>query len=387
MCANQTDHEFLYPMNLFVQKPRNRSENRTPLTPAAAKKLKSLGISIEMPAGIGEKSSHPDAQYIDEGVIISEDVSASLSKADIVFGLDLPTATSFKSMKEGAIYIGRVEPFDNPKLIAAAAKAKVRLVSMEMIPRTTIAQKMDIISSQANLAGYQAVITGAAKLDKILPMMMTPAGTISPSKVFVIGVGVAGLQAIATAKRLGARVQAFDTRPVVEEQVKSLGAKFVKIDLGETGQTEQGYAKELTPEQIELQRQGMAKVCADSDIVITTAKLFGRKAPIIVTADMVAEMAPGSVIIDLAAETGGNVEGTEVNKEVTTDNGVKIIGIGKLENELPTHASQMYAANLTNFTEHFWDADTQTLVLNPDDEIIQGCLLTDNGEIIHPQFK
>ena len=374
-------------MILFVQKPTEKAENRAAMTPAAAKKLIGLGISIEMPAGTGDKSSYPDQQYIDEGVTISQSPDESLAKADIVYGLELPKAATFKKMKEGAVYLGRVEPFGNAKLISAAAKAKVRLVSMEMIPRTTLAQKMDILSSQANLAGYQAVITGASRLDKILPMMMTPAGTISPSKVFIIGVGVAGLQAIATAKRLGARVQAFDTRPVVEEQVKSLGAKFVKIDLGETGQTEQGYAKELTEEQLEMQRQGMAKVCADSDIVITTAKLFGRKAPIIVTADMVAAMAPGSVIIDLAAETGGNVEGTKVDKEVVTENGVKIIGIGKLENELPTHASQMYAANLANFTEHFWDSEKGELVLDPEDEIIQGSLLTDNGEIIHPTFK
>ncbi len=374
-------------MIIFIQKPTDKSENRAPLTPAAAKKLIGLGFSIDMPAGTGEKSGHPDQQFVDEGVSISINPDESLAQADLVFGLEIPKAATFKKMKDGSIYLGRIEPFGNEKLIKAAAKANIRLVSMEMIPRTTLAQKMDILSSQANLAGYQAVITGAARLDKILPMMMTPAGTISPSKVFIIGVGVAGLQAIATAKRLGARVQAFDTRPVVEEQVKSLGAKFVKIDLGETGQTDQGYAKELTEEQLELQRQGMAKVCADSDIVITTAKLFGRKAPIIVTADMVAGMAPGSVIVDLAAETGGNVEGTQLDKEVVTANGVKIIGIGKLENELPTHASQMYAANLANFTEHFWDQESGELVLNPDDEIVQGSLLTDNGEVIHPTFK
>ncbi|MFK7800516.1 MAG: NAD(P) transhydrogenase subunit alpha [Anaerolineae bacterium] len=374
-------------MKLFVQKPGDRTENRTPLTPSAAKKLAGLGISIEMPPSTGEKSNHPDQAYLDEGVLITDDNKTALGEADLVFGLDIPTATTFKTMKSGAVYIGRVEPFGNQKLITAAAKAKVRLISMEMIPRTTIAQKMDIISSQANLAGYQAVITAASKLDKILPMMMTPSGTISPSKVFIIGVGVAGLQAIATAKRLGARVQAFDTRPTVEEQVKSLGAKFVKVDLGETGETDQGYAKELTEEQLERQRLAMAKVCAESDIVITTAKLFGRKAPIIITADMVADMTPGSIIVDLAAETGGNVDGTVVDKEVVTANGVKIIGIGKLENEVPTHASQMYAANLTNFVEHFWDSEKGELNLNLEDEIIQGCLLTDNGEIIHPTFK
>ena len=216
---------------------------------------------------------------------------------------------------------------------------------------------------------------------------MTPAGTISPSRVFVIGVGVAGLQAIATAKRLGARVEAFDTRPVVEEQVKSLGAKFVKIDLGETGQTDQGYAKALTPEQIEMQRQGMAKVCAQSDIVITTAKLFGRKAPTLLTKDMISGMKPGSVIVDLAAAGGGNVEGTVLNEEVTTENGVIIIGHGTLETEVPYHASQVYASNIASLLEHFWDQETKTLKLDLEDEIMKGCLLTHEGAVIHPTFK
>ncbi|MEM9777152.1 MAG: NAD(P) transhydrogenase subunit alpha [Chloroflexota bacterium] len=374
-------------MILFVQNPTDKSERRTPLTPAAAKKLTGLGISIEAPSGIGEKSGHIDQEYIDEGVSIVEDVATSIAKADLVFGLEIPKSTYFKKMKAGSTFLGRIDPFNNKRLINAAAKADVRLISMEMVPRTTLAQKMDVLSSQANLAGYQAVITGAAKLDKILPMMMTPAGTISPSKVFIVGVGVAGLQAIATAKRLGARVQAFDTRPVVEEQVRSLGAKFVKIDLGETGQTDQGYATELTPEQLEMQRQGMAKVCADSDIVITTAKLFGRKAPTIITGDMVAAMSAGSVIVDLAAETGGNVEGTQLDKEVITNNGVKIIGIGRLENEIPTHASQMYAANLANFTEHFWDGEAGALNLDLEDEIVAGSLITNEGEVIHEAFK
>lgn len=217
--------------------------------------------------------------------------------------------------------------------------------------------------------------------------MMTPAGTISPCRVFVIGVGVAGLQAIATAKRLGARVEAFDTRPVVEEQVKSLGAKFVKIDLGETGQTDQGYAKALTPEQIELQRQGMAKFCSQSDIVITTAKLFGRKAPTLVTKDMIDGMKPGSVIVDLAAAGGGNVEGTVLNEDTVTENGVIIVGNGSLEGEAPYHASQVYASNIANLLEHFWDKETSTLNIDLEDEIMQGCLLTHQGEVIHPTFK
>lgn len=218
-------------------------------------------------------------------------------------------------------------------------------------------------------------------------MMMTPAGTISPARVFVIGVGVAGLQAIATAKRLGARVEAFDTRPVVEEQVKSLGAKFVKIDLGDTGQTAQGYAKELTPEQIRKQQEGMAKVCAQADIVITTAKLFGRPAPKIVTAEMVAGMKRGSIVVDLAAESGGNVVGTRLDEEVTTENGVRLIGLGALEAQVPTHASQVYASNLTSFIEHFWDKTTGTFAFRLDDEILKGCLLTHGGAVIHERFR
>ncbi|MCL2068972.1 MAG: NAD(P)(+) transhydrogenase (Re/Si-specific) subunit alpha, partial [Oscillospiraceae bacterium] len=247
--------------------------------------------------------------------------------------------------------------------------------------------KMDIQSSQMSLAGYYAVILAASRLPKIFPMMMTPSGTISPARVFVIGVGVAGLQIIATAKRLGARVEAFDTRPVVEEQVKSLGAKFVKIDLGEMGQTDQGYAKELTPEQVELQRKGQAKVCAQSDIVITTAKVFGRKAPLLLTKDMVSQMKPGSIIIDMAVKTGGNVEGSDPNKDVVLENGVTIIGGDGLERFVPRDASGMFSGNIFAFLEHFWDAENKTLKIDTSDEIMAGCLITSDRQIIHERFK
>jgi len=256
-----------------------------------------------------------------------------------------------------------------------------------MIPRSTLAQKMDILSSQASLAGYYAVILAASRLPKIFPMMMTPAGTISPARVFIIGVGVAGLQAIATAKRLGARVEAFDTRPVVEEEVKSLGAKFIKIDLGEMGQTEQGYAKELTPEQVELQRQGQAKVCAQSDIVITTAKVFGRKAPLLLTKEMTAQMKPGSIIVDMAVKTGGNVEGSSPDEDVILDNGVMIISGDSLERFVPKDASNMFSGNIFAFLEHFWDDENKTFKLNLEDEIIAGCLITSDKEIVHERFK
>jgi len=255
-----------------------------------------------------------------------------------------------------------------------------------MIPRTTLAQKMDVLSSQANLAGYVSVLLGTAHLNKILPMMTTPAGTIKPAKVFVIGVGVAGLQAIATARRLGARVEAFDTRPVVEEQVKSLGAKFVKVDLGATGQTQDGYATQLTPEQMELQKQGMAKACAQADIVITTAQVFGRPAPRIVDRAMLAQMQPGSVIVDMAVETGGNVEGSELNKVVEIA-GVKVVGLGNLPGKVALTASQMYSSNLGNFISHFWNKETKTFQLNLDDDIIKGALVTHNGELFSTMYK
>jgi NAD(P) transhydrogenase subunit alpha len=223
-------------------------------------------------------------------------------------------------------------------------------------------------------------------MDRVLPMMMTPAGTIAPSRVFVIGVGVAGLQAIATAKRLGARVDAFDTRPVVEEQVKSLGAKFVKVDLGETGQTRDGYAKELTAEQQQKQRDAMAKVCAQSDLVITTAQLFGKKAPLIVTKEMIDRMKPGSVIVDLAVESGGNVEGSMIDREIV-ENGVRIIGLGNLPGHVAINASQMYSSNMSSFIEAYWNEEDKKLELDWEDEIIKGCVITHDGVLQSDKVK
>ncbi|MDJ0756333.1 MAG: NAD(P) transhydrogenase subunit alpha [Ardenticatenaceae bacterium] len=374
-------------MRIFVPKAKDAAETRTPLSPESARKLIRLGFSVSAEAGHGLPSGYVDEIFAAAGVELISDPAAGRAAADVIFSIEKPSPAELDQMGKDTLFLGLLDPFNRKDLVQAAATAGIRAVSMEMIPRTTLAQKMDVLSSQANLAGYFAVIRAADRLNKILPMMMTPAGTIAPSKVFIIGVGVAGLQAIATAKRLGSRVFAFDTRPVVEEQVKSLGAKFVKIDLGETGQTEQGYARELTPEQIKLQQEGMAKICSESDIVITTAKLFGRPAPLLVTEEMIGRMQPGSIIVDLAAETGGNVAGTIPDQEIMTDNGVMIIGVSKLENLVPQHASQMIAANMANFVEHFWDQESEVLNLDPNDEIVTGCLLTQDGKIIHEQFK
>jgi len=356
------------------------------MVPTIAAKLVKLGAEVEVESGVGNSIYATDDDFKNAGATISTDRAASLSSADMVLRLRKPPEDEIATLKKGSVHVSYLDPFNDRNTLEKLAAAGVSAICMEMIPRSTLAQKMDALSSQANLAGYTSVIVAADNLDRIFPMMMTPSGTIPPAKVFVIGVGVAGLQAIATAKRLGARVEAFDTRPVVEEQVQSLGAKFVKIDLGETGQTAQGYAMQLTEEQLRKQREVMAKHCAQSDVVITTAQVFGRKAPVIVTAGMVKGMKPGSLLVDLAVETGGNVEGSKVD-EIVDVGGVKIVGLGNMPGRVCVPASEMYANNLANLVEHFWDKEAKAFRIDPADEIQKGCLLTHEGAIIHESFK
>jgi NAD(P) transhydrogenase subunit alpha len=367
---------------IFVCKETAKDETRVALVPADVKKL--AGFEILMESGAGAKTGYTDEEYTNAGAKIAKTVDEGYNFADIVVRINKPE--SIAGIREGTLHVSSFDVFNESAAIKEYAEAGIKMVSLEMMPRSTLAQKMDIQSSQASLAGYYAVILAASRLPKLLPMMMTPAGTISPARVFIIGVGVAGLQAIATAKRLGARVEAFDTRPVVEEEVKSLGAKFVKIDLGETGQTEQGYARELTPEQIEIQRAGQAKVCSQSDIVITTAKVFGRKAPLLLTKEMTANMKPGSIIIDMAVSTGGNVEGSDPTKDVVLDNGVLVIGGDSLERFVPKDASNMFSGNITAFLTHFWDEENKKFNLDTNDEIIKGCLITADKKIVHEKF-
>ncbi|TWT64827.1 Re/Si-specific NAD(P)(+) transhydrogenase subunit alpha [Allorhodopirellula solitaria] len=361
-------------------------ELRTALVPGNAKKLIRSGFEIIAESGLGRASGFPDEEYTDAGVTIGNDRGEVLSQADLVLRVRQPEPADIESLKSGCVHVSFLDPMNRRELVDSLAARGVTAVSMEMIPRSTRAQKMDALSSQANLAGYVTVIAAANHCPKIFPMMMTPSGTIRPAKVFVIGAGVAGLQAIATAKRLGARVEAFDTRPVVAEQVRSLGAKFVEIDLGEVGQTDQGYAKALTPEQIELQKAGQAKVIAESDVVITTAQLFGRPAPRIVTAEMVSSMQPGSVIVDMAVESGGNVEGAVLN-EIVDVGGVNIYGFGNLPSQVSRSASEMYSNNLFNLIDEFWDAETKQWNLSPDDEIVQAAVITRDGNIVHPMLE
>ncbi len=369
-------------MNLAVPREVHPGETRVPLIPEHVARLVKAGVAVSIESGLGQTLRITDEKYTDAGASVEADHNTLIQDADIVLRIRKPLTEEIERMKSGCIYISLMDPFNERELIDKFAAKNISAISMEMIPRITRAQKMDVLSSQANLAGYVAVILAAERLDKILPMMMTPAGTIAPARVFIIGVGVAGLQAIATAKRLGARVEAFDTRPVVEEQVKSLGARFVKIDLGETGQTKDGYAKALTEEQLQKQRQGMAKICASSDIVITTAQLFGRKAPQIVTEDMVRGMSKGSVIVDLAVEGGGNVAGSQIDKEVDM-NGVLIIGLANLPGRVAVHASQVFSSNIYNLVEEFWNTEEKRFDLNFEDEIAKGCVITHQGKIVN----
>lgn len=373
-------------MQIAVPAETHANEKRVALIPDSVKKLTKAGLTIQVQTGLGVNAGFSDEQYTEAGATVVTDRAALLSSADIVLRVRKPEIEEVFGLKKGALHVSYLDPYNETELVDAMASQGVSAVSMEMIPRTTRAQKMDALSSQANLAGYVMVTLAANKLDRILPMMMTPAGTLSPAKVFVIGAGVAGLQAIATAKRLGAKVEAFDTRPVVAEQVQSLGAKFVEIDLGETGQTKDGYAKELTAEQLEMQRQGMKDVISKSDIVITTAQVFGRPAPRIVTKDMVEAMQSGGIIVDMAVESGGNVEGSEPDKTVDV-NGVSIVGVSNLPSEVPRDASQMYSSNLFNLVSEFWNDEEKTFNLNLEDDILQGCVITHGGEIVNETIK
>jgi H+-translocating NAD(P) transhydrogenase subunit alpha len=372
-------------MQLFVTRSTDPEETRVPMIPADIARLTQLGARVHVEAGIGTPIDIPDADYGRAGAQVSGDRPAGLSEADMVLQMSIPRSEDIRQVRPGCIHIGYLDPFRNGRIVTELAAGGVSGISLEMIPRTTIAQKMDVLSSQANLAGYVAVILATERLKKILPMMMTPAGTIAPARVFVIGAGVAGLQAIATAKRLGARVDAFDVRPDAQEQIRSLGAKPLVVDLGETGQTKGGYAKQLTPEQLDKQRAAMAKQCAQSDIVITTARVFGRSSPRIVTNQMLDGMKPGSVVVDLAVETGGNVEASELGKEIER-NGVLIVGLPELQRHVPIPASQVFSSNLYSFVEHFWDKETKHFRLDLDDEIIKGCLVTHQGQIVHPSL-
>ena len=373
-------------MVLGFPKEHDPQETRAAVTPQTVEKLVALGAEVLVEQGVGSGSRHTDADYEKAGARLTADRAGLLAGSQVILRVAPPPMEEVGMLARGTVHISHLNPFGDKDLVLGLAKQGASTVSMEMIPRTTRAQKMDSLSSQASLAGYVAVVLAAERLNQAFPMMVTPAGTLSPARVFIIGAGVAGLQAIATARRLGAIVEAFDTRSVVEEQVRSLGARFVKVELGETGQTADGYAKELGSEQLERQRQVMARHCAQADVVITTAQVFGRPAPRIVTDGMIAGMKPDCVIVDMAVDSGGNVEGSVSGKEELV-HGVRVLGYPNLARRVPRHASQMYANNVYGLLEEFWDKDSGTLSLDRADEIVAGCLITAGGEVVNQRIK
>ena len=374
-------------MRIFVPKETDPGEPRTAVTPDAVQRYRRKeGAVVAVESGAGAGCHFSDDQYREAGAEVVADRPQELAKADVVLRVRRPPDDEVPRMKNGAIHVSFLDPFNEPQLIDALARQGVSAISVELVPRSTRAQKLDALSSQHNIAGYAMVVLAAERLGAVMPMMMTPSGTLQPARAFIIGAGVAGLQAIATAKRLGARVEAFDTRPVVEEQVKSLGARFIKVDLGETGQTDQGYAQELTPEQLAKQRELMADTCANADIVITTAQLFGRKAPVVLSAEVVGRMKAGSIIVDYAVESGGNVEGSVAGKEIQVD-GVRIIGLRNIPGRYAASASAMYANNLYNYVDEFWDDQSKGVKLDREDEIIAGSLVTHDGRMVNEMVR
>ena len=359
-------------------------EPRIGLTPETVKKLVKAGAEITIRSGAGERSHFPDQDYAAAGAKIAKSDAEAVSNADIVLTVRRPDLAITKTMKKGASLIGMLDPFSDADGLDALAKSGVSLFSMELMPRITRAQSMDVLSSQSNLAGYKAVVDAAAAFERALPMMMTAAGTIPAARVFVMGVGVAGLQAIATARRLGAIVSATDVRPAVKEQVASLGAKFIAVDDEEFKQAETagGYAKEMSDAYKKKQAELIAEHIKGQDIIITTALIPGRRAPKLISKQMIESMKPGSIIVDLAAERGGNTELTQPGG-IVEHNGVRILGRLNLPGTVPVNASSLYARNLQAFIEPLIDKQTKNLAINWDDELVKGTLIARDGAIVN----
>jgi len=371
---------------IFIPAEADPGESRVAASPDTVKRLVALGFDVVVESGAGTQSRIIDEDYAKAGATI-DSISAA-SRADVILKVRRPNAAELKSYKAGTVVLAAMDPYGNDEAVAAMAKAGISAFSMEFMPRITRAQSMDILSSQANLAGYQAVIDAAAEYVRALPMMMTAAGTVPAAKLFVMGAGVAGLQAIATARRLGAVVTATDVRPAVKEQVASLGAKFIAVEDEEfkAAETAGGYAKEMSKEYQAKQAALTADHIAKQDIVITTALIPGRPAPKLISAAMVASMKAGSVIVDLAVERGGNVEGSVAGQVVTTANGVKLIGYLNVPGRVAASASLLYARNLFAFLETMVNKETKTFAVDPEDELVKATLLTHGGRVVHPAF-
>ncbi len=379
-------------MKIVIPKETRAGETRVAASPQVIQKLVGLGYDVAVEKGAGEGASVSDDVYKAAGASVA--TGAAVKTADIVLMVNPPATSGADAlpaqMKKGAVLISQLAALTSLDDVAAYAKAGITTFAMELVPRISRAQSMDVLSSQANLAGYRAILEAAAEYGRGIPMMMTAAGTVPPAKAFIMGVGVAGLQAIATAKRLGAVVTATDVRPATKEQVESLGGKFLVVDpeMEKDAQTEGGYAKEMPKEYYDKQKQVVAEHIKKQDIVVTTALIPGRPAPKLITKEMVASMQAGAVIVDLAVEAGGNCEMSQPGKTITTPNGVKVIGIFNLPGRLAQTASDLYAKNLLNFLTPLTDKEkTGTLAIDWDDEIVKGCCVTRDGEVVNARVK
>jgi NAD(P) transhydrogenase subunit alpha len=372
-------------MKIAVAAETDAGEPRVAAVPETVKKLIALGAEVAVEPGAGIKSGILDADYQAAGATVTAD---AWNGADVVLKVRRPSAAELSRLKQGAIVIAIMDPFGNEAALRAMAETGATTFAMELLPRITRAQVMDVLSSQANLAGYRAVIDAAAEFGRALPMMMTAAGTVPATRVFIMGAGVAGLQAIATARRLGAIVTATDVRPAAKEQVESLGAKFIAVEDEEfkAAETAAGYAKEMSKEYQAKQAALVAEHIKKQDIVVTTALIPGRPAPRLISSDMVASMRPGSVVVDLAVERGGNVEGVKADA-VSEQNGVKVVGYRNVPGRIAATASNLYAKNLYAFFEILIDKKTKALAINWDDEIVKATALTRDGAVVHPSFK
>ncbi|WP_455270130.1 Re/Si-specific NAD(P)(+) transhydrogenase subunit alpha [Rhizobium herbae] len=370
---------------VFIPLETFPGEGRIAASPESVKKLKTLGFEVVVQAGAGTLSRIPDSEFEKAGAAIGS--AADAASADVVLKVRRPTSTEVAAYKSGAIVLAIMDPYGNDQALADMAKAGVSAFAMELMPRITRAQSMDVLSSQANLAGYQAVIEAASEYDRAMPMMMTAAGTVPAAKVFVMGAGVAGLQAIATARRLGAVVSATDVRPASKEQVASLGAKFIAVEDEEfkAAETAGGYAKEMSAEYKAKQAALTAEHLAKQDIVITTALIPGRPAPQLITREMLKAMKPGSIAVDLAVERGGNVEGAVADQVVEVE-GIKVVGYTNMPGRIAASASALYAKNLVTFLETMVGKDTKALALNVEDELVKATMLTHGGVVVHPSF-
>jgi len=373
-------------MRLAVLKERRAAETRVAATPDTVKKLIALGLTVAVETGAGVTAAISDAEFAAAGAEIAADAASTLAGAGVVFAVQAPNPEERALIQRGALLVCIAGAFADPELIPSLAAAGIDAAAMELLPRITRAQSMDVLSSQANLAGYRAVVESATTFQRGFPMMMTAAGTVPPARVFVIGAGVAGLQAIATARRLGAIVSATDVRPAAKEEIKSLGATYVGVEDAETAAQTGAYAREMTDAFRQKQAELMATTIAKNDIVICTALVMGRKAPVIVTQPMVDSMRAGSVIIDLAAEAGGNCAATVPGQSTTTANGVTVLGYANWPGRIPVAASALYARNLLTFLTTFWDKDSKTPKLPETDDIVKGVMLTRGGAIVHPNF-